>query len=391
MPVLINTFWTLLGLIVYCYFGYPFLVKALSYIVAKPVAKDDFEPEVSILISAWNEEDVIKGKINNLLALEYPKEKLEIIIGADGCTDKTVEIINAVNDPRVRCIEYDQRRGKMTTLNKLVKEAKYDYIVFTDARQFFDKNAVRQLLANFSDKKVGCVSGELRFWEKEGATAKGVNLYWQYEKFIRAQESKLGSMLGATGAIYAIRKELFREIPENIVLDDMYVPFKIIEQKYRAIFDESAFVYDEVADNPNEEYRRKARTLYGNYQMFGQFAHMFNPFTSPIAIQYFSHKLLRVLVPIFMIVLFVINFFMLSEPLYWMMMGLQILFYTMAGLGVLARGKKHVILKVILKIVYVPYVFCLLNFSALSGLLRFLRGRQEVTWKKARTVNARNR
>ncbi|MFT5387099.1 MAG: biofilm PGA synthesis N-glycosyltransferase PgaC [Lysobacterales bacterium] len=384
--MLVFIFWLLIVLIIYCYFGYPLILKGLTFLFTKPVKRDIFEPSVSILISVWNEADVIKGKLRNLLALDYPEDKFEIIIGADGCTDKTIEIINSIDDPRIRCIAYSDRRGKMVTLNKLIKETTNDYIVFTDARQFFDKHAVRSLLSNFADSTVGCVSGELRFWEREGSTARGVNLYWRYEKFIRAQESKLGSMLGATGAIYAIRKSLYKEVPDHVVLDDMYVPLRIIEAGYRAVFDESAFVFDEVADNPKEEYRRKARTLSGNFQIFQIFWYMFIPFKSPIAVQLFSHKLLRIFVPVLMIVLFVLNLFMLVNPFYQMMFTLQILFYCAAFSGALARGKKNGILKLISRVCGLPYVFCLLNFSALSGLVRYLRGRQKVTWKKARNV-----
>ena len=211
-----------------------------------------------------------------------------------------------------------------------------------------------------------------------------MSLYWNYEKFIRKNESRLHSMLGATGAIYAIRRELFVPVPTQVVLDDMFVPLQIIRKGYRAVLDESAKAYDQAADSPREEHRRKTRTLFGNYQIFGIFADLFNPLRSPVAVQLFSHKLLRVLIPLFLILVFTLNLFLISEPLYQIMFYLQITFYGMAITGALSRYQKHGIFNLISKICYIPYVFCLLNFSALAGTLRFFSSRQEVTWQKAR-------
>ncbi len=379
-------FWLFISLTVYCYFGYPLLLWLMAQLRSSPVQKGSYEPKISVVLSVWNEEDVIKEKLQNLLSLDYPKEKMEVLVGSDGSTDQTTRIIRGFNDPRIHLIERPQRQGKMATLNELVQTAKNETIVFCDARQTFAPNAIRELVSNLADSHVGCVSGELIFEEKkeEGATAKGVNLYWNYEKFIRKHESRLHSMLGATGAIYAIRRELFVPIPAKIVLDDMFVPLQIIRKGYRAVLDESAKAYDQVADSPREEHRRKTRTLFGNYQIFRLFSDLFNPFHSPVAIQLFSHKLLRVLIPIFLILLFILNALLIGEPLYQVMFYLQITFYGMAVTGALSRYQKHGIFNLISKICYIPYVFCLLNFSALAGTLRFFSSRQEVTWQKAR-------
>lgn len=351
----------------------------------KPVAKEKYEPGVSIVLSVWNEEDVIGGKIENLLSLEYPYEKLEILIGSDGSTDKTNEIVRQLDDARIKLVENPTRRGKMITINELVNKAGNEIIVFTDARQMFAENALRELTANFSDPKVGCVSGELIFSDEGGGTARGINLYWNYEKFIRGQESRIHSMLGATGAIYAIRKDLFTEIPGQLVLDDVFVPLNIIKKGYRAVFDESAKAFDRAADSPREEHRRKVRTLYGNYQIFSVLPEMFNPFNSAVAIQLFSHKFLRLMVPFFMIILFFVNLALASDVLLFKIIFLlQCIFYSVAVTGALARHQKHGMLKFVSRICYVPYVFCLLNFSALAGFARFVSDGQKVTWQKAR-------
>ncbi|MBI3618020.1 MAG: glycosyltransferase family 2 protein [Candidatus Omnitrophica bacterium] len=385
---MILAFWLLISLTLYCYFGYPLLLWLMAQLWSNPVQKGSYEPRISVVLSVWNEEDVIKEKLQNLLSLDYPKEKMEILIGSDGSTDKTTRVIRGFNDPRIHLIEGPRRQGKMAAINELVQAAKNEAIVFCDARQTFAPNAIRELVANLADRHVGCVSGELIFKEKkeEGATAKGVGLYWNYEKFIRTRESRLHSMLGATGAIYAIRRELFVPIPARIVLDDMFVPLQIIRKGYRAVMDESAKAYDQAADSPREEHRRKTRTLFGNYQIFGLFPDLFNPLCSPIAIQLFSHKLLRVLIPLFLILVFILDLLLIGEPLYQIMFYLQIVFYGMAVTGALSRYQKHGIFNLISKICYIPYVFCLLNFSALAGTLRFFGSKQEVMWEKARGI-----
>lgn len=388
-------FWICVTFIVYGYLGYPFFLGILARIRPQPVRKESYEPSVAIVLSVWNEEDVIERRIRNLLALDYPKEKTEIWIGSDGSTDRTNAIIKGFNDARIHLVERIARSGKMDTLNDLVSRTRHEIIVFCDARQMFAADAVRELVGNFADPRVGCVSGELMFQgqgetsppqcpPEQGSTARGINLYWNYEKWIRKMESRLHSMLGATGAIYAIRKNLFHPLDRNIVLDDMFVPLKIIEKGYRAVWEERARAYDEVADSPREEYRRKTRTLAGNYQIFGLFPGLLNPFKSPVALQLFSHKILRVLMPFVLILLFLVNGALCGDSFYRGIFVWQILFYLMAVAGGLARHKKYGIFKPISKICYIPYVFCLLNSCALVGFWRFVTAKQNVTWEKAR-------
>jgi len=384
IPVL---FWFLISLVIYCYLGYPVLLSFIAGLKHRPVKKAVREPSVSVVLSVYNEEDVIERKVRNLLALDYPPAKMEIIIGSDGSSDKTNEMVKKFDDKRIRFEDNPQRRGKMAVLNELVNMAQGEIVVFADARQDFAVNAVKELVANFADPQIGCVSGELIFTPRQdtqGATAKGVNMYWNYEKFLRKQESRIHSMLGATGAIYAIRRELFTEIPPQVILDDMFVPLKIIQKGYRAILDESAQAFDDAADSPREEYRRKARTLSGNYQIFAMFPGMFDPFRSPIALQLFSHKLLRVLAPFLLIAVFLINTLLAGEGFYRGVLFAQIVFYGMALTGALARHQKYGILRLVSRMCYIPYVFCLLNFSALVGFLRFAGARQESAWEKAK-------
>ncbi len=378
-----------IGIIFYCYVGYPAILWVMAKLFARDVYKDKcYLPTVSLVISVYNEEDIISQKLNNLLNLAYPKDKIEILIASDGSTDRTNQIIRGFSDSRLKFKENASRSGKMAVLNDLVSQANNDIIVFADARQVFAATAIRELVANFADPDVGCVSGELVFLNEKGNTAKGIGLYWRYEKFIRKQESALSSMLGATGAIYAIRKGLFHPIPKDIILDDVFIPLKIIQKGYRAIFDSSARAFDRPADNPKEEFTRKVRTLAGNYQILCIERGMLNPFKSPIAIQLFSHKLLRLLIPFMMIMAFLLNLLLAVDDLFFKWtLSIQIFFYIMALIGILLKDKKRGILSLIAKLCYIPYVFCLLNFAAIIGLVRFILKREDVKWEKARTVN----
>jgi biofilm PGA synthesis N-glycosyltransferase PgaC len=377
-------FWFCLLLIVYCYFGYPLFLLLVSKFTHKPVDKKPIMPKVSIVLSVWNEQDVIRRKLSNLMALDYPADSYEIIVGSDGSDDNTNEIVRSFNDERIRFVERAERRGKMIVLNELVSLARHEIIVFNDARQELPPDTIHKLVANFADSSVGCVSGELVFRKKEGATAQGINLYWEYEKFMRYHEAKIHSMLGATGAIYAIRKSLYHPVPKDVVLDDMYIPFRIIEQGFRAVFEPLAKAYDDVAENPKEEARRKNRTLFGNFQIFQLFPNMFNPFESHIAIQLFSHKFLRIAAPFLMVFLILLNLTLLGRTFYVWTMFAQLLFYSMAVIGLLTKDMANKTFRPLTKICYVPYVFCLLNFSVFVGFWRFLTSKQQITWEKAR-------
>ena len=203
----------------------------------------------------------------------------------------------------------------------------------------------------------------------------GVGFYWQYEKFIRTQESRIDSVIGATGALYAVRRALYRPIPEETILDDLYLPMQVVAQGYRTLLENGAQVYDNTSDTPRQEYARKVRTLAGNYQSFAQLSRLLNPFKSRVAVQFISHKLLRILAPFFLILLFVSNLFLLGGPLPQICFIAQAALYLFALVG--AAGPQP-----LRRIFSAPYVFCLLNLSALAGLYRYLLGRQQVTWQK---------
>ena len=374
-------FWLSCAGILYTYLGYPALLWVWVHLSYQPVRKGPLQlPRVSLLIPAHNEEGVIRRKLENCLALDYPQESLEILVGTDGCTDSTDKIVAKFASNRLRHYRLPLRVGKPTVLNHLVWQSRRQILVFTDARQILAPDAIRQLVENFHDPNVGCVSGELILThEEQSPVGEGVGLYWRYEKWIRQQESRIGSVIGATGALYAIRKSLYRPLAPDTVLDDVAIPMGIIRKGYRAIFEPCALATDQLSKNSSDEFRRKTRTLAGNYQLFVQQDSLLAP-GSPIAWQFWSHKLFRTVVPFWLLLAFFTSA-TLSGPVYFWVWVAQLLFYGLAIVGGLAQypALRHLGWRS----ARMAYVFCLLNLSALVGLYRFLRARQPVTWEKA--------
>jgi len=374
-------FWFSIAIIFYVYLGYPILIHLLSLFYKKPVKIKYVYPMASIILPVHNEEEHIEEKLNSLMHINYPEGRYEILIGSDGSTDRTNEIVTQLTaeKKRIKFFRQERRQGKCNMINFLVNHATGEIVVFTRARQEWDINALEQIVRNFSDRKVGSVSGALFYKNKGNSKAeRGVGMYWEYEKFIRKSESGMGSMLGATGALYAIRRELFPQLPKDLILDDIYIPMKIVEKGYRAVFDSKAKVYDKVFKTPKEEFSRRSRTLAGNFQLLIYLKELFNPFRGKISWQFFSHKFLRLTVPFLLIAIFIINALLLDSALYKFFFILQISFYALALLGLIFKQKNRVI--------DIPYMFCVMNSAAAVGLYRLLTRRQDVLWEKTDIV-----
>jgi len=373
-------FWVSIAIIAYTYVGYPLIILVVSKLFRKPVDKKPIFPKVSILLAAYNEEKVIERRLRNFLSLDYPKDKLEIIVVSDGSTDRTAEIISKWTDMGVKLLNSPVRRGKAHALNRAVAEAKGEIIVFADARQVYDPDAIKELVANFSDERVGAVSGELHFrnGSETSPIGEGLSRYWTYEKFIRKHESMLHSSLGATGAIYAIRRELFTPIPEDTILDDFVIPMKIVQKGFRVIFEPRAKAYDKPFSKAKQEFIRKVRTLAGNWQAFAFVKDLFNPFRSKVALQLISHKFLRLIVPYLVMIAFISNILLLSRPFYKLTYILQLLLYVCAIFGLLSQGKKFNP-----KVCKLCATFVLFNIAVVAGWWNFVRRKQNAIWKKA--------
>ena len=325
--------WISLAFLLYVHVGYPLVLLIWRRLAPRPVKKSFWEPPVSILIAARNERDRIEAKIVNCLQLDYPQEKLQVLLALDAPSDGTEEVVWKYAGKIVDVLPFSQHKGKAGTLNSAVGSATGDILVFADVRQQFDRRALRELVANFHDPSIGAVSGELMLLDENGLeAADGVGLYWRYEKWIRAQEGEIHSMMGATGSIYAIRRELYTPIPPDTILDDVAIPMSIVLGGKRAVFDGSARAYDRVSKSLGLEYGRKVRTLTGNYQVLARMPALLSPLHNPVWLQFISHKVGRLLVPYFLVLLFVANLFALRGA-YLVLFCLQSAWYMFAFAG----------------------------------------------------------
>ncbi len=371
-------FWLSLGLLVYAHVAYPVLIWVWSRMRPRPVRSTLDAPSLSAVIVAHNEASKIEEKLWNLLSLDYPRHRLEILVGDDGSTDGTADRARAFASAGVSVVRYDTRRGKAAVLNDLVRLARGEIVVLADARQRFEADTLRALVAPFGDSRVGAVSGELILTDAEapGGT-QGVTIYWRYEKLIRWSESQVDSTVGATGAIYAMRRALFEPIPEDTILDDVVIPVRIVRRGYRVLFEPHARAYDRVAQSSQAELTRKVRTLAGNFQLFTRERWLLNPFRNRVWFQTISHKGLRLLAPLLQGTALASNLFLASSPAYRTLLAAQVLFYAAAlgGYAVRDTNRKHPILAL-------PYTVCLFTWATVVGFFRFATGQQRVTWEK---------
>lgn len=376
-------FWISVGAILYTYLGYPIIVWLLARVRKREVIKADIVPRVSVVIACHNEQDNIKARIKNLLGCDYPHALLEIVIISDGSTDFTADIARRHTSDRVRLFSYEEQRGKAAALNIGVEMATGEIVVFADARQSFEPNAIKELAANFADPTVGAVSGELLLDGAGGSSVgEGIGLYWKYEKWIRKSESRSGSMIGATGAIYAIRRELWRPLPESTILDDVHTPMRIALGGHRVVFDEKARAHDKAVESAGHEFARKVRTLTGNYQLCQLMPRLLFP-NSVLLFQFYSHKLMRLGAPILLLLILAANVFLAASPansaaplLYRVSLAGQVVFYAgvAAGAWLLKHNRR-------VRLLNLAYVFSLMNAAALIGLLFFLLRKRDV-WVK---------
>ncbi len=377
-----TVFWGALSLLAYVYIGYPLLTWLRASVHPQHHLRAPMEPFVSVVVVAHNEADRIDARIENLLALDYPRDRLEILVGSDGSTDDTVRRANRYTNSAVRVHAFGEWRGKAAVLDDLVPRARGQIVVFADARQRFELNVLRALVSHFADPKVGAVSGELILTvdgELCTSAGQGTAFYWKYEKFIRLHESRAASTVGATGSIYAIRRSLFEPIPTDTILDDVMIPLRIVRRGYYTLFEPEALAYDKVSATAHQEYVRKLRTIAGTFQLFAKEPWLFNPFRNPVWFETISHKALRLVIPVLHVALFVANVALMDESAFYQLtMAGQIGFYAAAFAGhVLRHAHRRPV------VVTVPYAMCLLGWATIAGFMQFITHRQHATWEQA--------
>jgi cellulose synthase/poly-beta-1,6-N-acetylglucosamine synthase-like glycosyltransferase len=378
--VLVSLFWLSIAGLAYIYAGYPILIWRLGRRWPKPVSVGDWKGSVSVVLVAYNEAGRIAKKLENLLASTSASQIVEILVGSDGSTDETAAAARAFPDPRVRVLDFAERRGKPAVLNDLVAQCRGEAILFVDARQNLAPTALVSLLQNLHDPSVGVVSGELVFLksQEDSTAAEGVGLYWTYEKWIRSSESRFHSAPGATGAIYVLRRELFRTIPADTLLDDVVIPMQAVEQGYRCLLERDAEAYDHPSTSTGRESIRKRRTIAGCFQLLVRHPRWLRPSCNPICWQYASHKLARLFSPMLLATALAANICLASVPLYSVFLAVQFAFYVSAAVGWTYQhlGRRSALFGPSL-------MFVSLNTTTLFALWDAVRGRYRPAWQKS--------
>ncbi len=365
-----DVFWLSAALIAFTYVGYPALLSLIARWRPKPVHKADLLPTISIVTAARNEAVRLPQKLENLQQLDYPRHLVQVVVASDGSTDETEEILRQYGEG-VTAVILQESAGKAVALNAAVAAATGDILVFVDIRQTVDPDAVRALIRNFADASVGAASGELLLSDSSTPGAGGaVGLYWKIEKAVRRLESESGSVVGVTGALYAIRRSLYKELPPKLILDDVLVPMRIAKMGWRVIFEPRAIARDVVFSERGKEFSRKVRTLTGNYQLL-QIAPWLLSADNPLLLRFISHKLLRLLVPLFLAVALASSL-LIPRPFFRVIFALQVTFYLAALSGYSIPESKR------FKVVAVATTFVMLNAAATVALYNFLSGKDEV-------------
>jgi cellulose synthase/poly-beta-1,6-N-acetylglucosamine synthase-like glycosyltransferase len=385
---MILLFWLSLLILAYVYAGYPALAWLRAVLLPRPYHRAPIEPTVTVVIAAYNEIDRIAGRIDNLLELDYPREKLELVIASDGSTDGTVEMARHYESDGVIVRAFPTRRGKAALLNDVVPSARGQIVVLGDARQTFEPGALRALVAGFADPQVGGVSGELMMAPSPSGAGfgKGVGCYWRYEKLIRRSESRANATVGATGAIYAIRRALFEPIPEDTILDDVVIPLRIVREGYRVVFEPAARAYDVASATPRQEFVRKVRTIAGTFQLLAREAWLFDPTRNPLWLETISHKALRLATPLLQAAVLGASVVLADAQPYRALLGAQVLFYIAAATGHNRRWARRSTY-----VVTVPYTICVLSWATVVGFVQFVTRRQKATWERAEKSLASSR
>lgn len=368
----------------YVYIGYPLLLIFLTKVlkINKPYNKKNITPKVALLVSCYNEVDVVREKITNCLNLDYPKEHLEIIFISDGSDDGTDEIIKEYAEQGIKLVRQEGRLGKTMALNMAIQETSSEFIVFSDANAMYKTDAINKLLRNFIDPSIGYVVGAALYTDgQESSAAESEDSYWQYEIMLKKMETQLHSVVGGDGAIYAIRKELYEELEQQDI-NDFVNPLQIIARGYRGVFEEQAICYEETAGDFNKEAKRKQRIVNRSFTGLMKVKQVLNPFKSGFfSFEVFSHKLLRWLIPIFLIlsalgtIILAYNDSMIFKLL---LLG-EILFFWLAMLGYLQSHSKQ-----IPAAFFYPFYFLMVNTYSLFGLWQAILGNVQITWSTPR-------
>lgn len=391
-------FWIFLFVLFYTFVGYGLLLwlilrlKKLSNGKPKQQIDSDYEPGVCLFVTAFNEKDYIRQKVENSFSLDYPKEKIQYLWITDGSDDGTPELLK--NYPQLEVHHLPERKGKMHAMNRGVKFVNQPIIIFSDTNTILGKQSIREIVAKFSHPETGCVAGEKRIVEKQADVAAGAGegLYWKIESWVKNMDAALNSAVGAVGELFAVRTELFEEVETDTILDDFIISLRIAMNGNRIAYAPEAFAEETASLNVKEELKRKVRIAAGGIQTLIRLKALLNPFRyGVLSWQYFSHKVLRwTLSPIALFLIFPVNLWLVLSSqtigafgVYELILYFQIVCYVLAIIGWYFENRK-----IRFKILFVPYYFIAINFASIRGIIRYFKGTQSVKWEKAKRASA---
>ncbi len=379
--------WILVFIVFYAYVGYGIilfgLVKLKKALSKSQQFDPNFLPPVTLVIPAYNEADFIEEKAINSLALDYPKDKFRILFITDGSTDQTASLLESIEG--IEVTHHDRRAGKAAAENRAMTLVDTPIVVFCDANTMLNREAIRELVKYYQDPKVGGVAGEKKVLTKESDNAgASEGFYWKYESKLKKWDSDLYSVVGAAGELISFRAELMTDLEEDTILDDFMQSLRICEKGYRVKYEPAAIAMETASESVGEELKRKIRIAAGGWQSMSRLLGLLNPFKIPVlTFQYVSHRVLRWSLAAFALpFILIINLLMILQGAHWIyeaMMGFQVLFYTLALIGWSMENRQ---LKV--KIFFIPYYFCMMNYAVFAGFVRWSRGTQKSTWEKAK-------
>ncbi|GAB3356795.1 glycosyltransferase family 2 protein [Lysobacter tyrosinilyticus] len=372
--------WCALFLLAYIYVGYPALAIAIARLRPRPVAKATQFPTVTVVIAAYNEEKHIAQKLRNVLDLEYPADRLQVIVTSDASSDATDRIVTEFEASNVRLLRVEGRRGKTACQNAAAEVASSDILLFTDATTLIEPHALHAMTANFSDASVGCVAGRLAYIaQRDEATGQGGTSYWGYEIMLRMAESSLGSLIGVSGCLYALRRETYRPISPELI-SDFVTAMVVREQGLRTVLEPEAVCYEDTLDRPDRELSMRVRVGVRSLVALAAQKRFLNPFRFGVfALQLWSHKLLRYLSPVFWLIAFAANVVLALQGEYLWLLFMQLALLLSGAIGftpLREMGNSRLLSK--------PYYFLLTNLASAVSLFRFLQGERMVTWTPLR-------
>ena len=383
---MIILFWTSLIILCYTYIGYGLVIGCLAklrktHALCDKTSHNASLPSVSVLIPAYNEADIIEKKIRNTLDVNYPKNKLSVWVISDGSTDETPDIVSRYDE--IQLLHQDGRGGKIGAVNRAMSFITSDITISTDANTMVNEAAILNLVRHFQNPEVAAVSGEkrIRTQQKDQAAASGEGLYWRYESTLKRWDAAVNTLVGAAGELIAYRTKLFTPIPENTIIEDFYMTMKFCEKGFRVAYEPDAYAEEEPSASVKEELKRKIRICAGGIQAILALPGLLNVFQHRLlTLQYLSHRVFRwTLAPIALLTLLCSSLILASQgPLFMTAAVLQILFYTAAIAGFYLKRKKTKV-----RIMHVPFYFCMMNYAVYAGFARLIMGKQTAIWEKA--------